>query len=301
MTYTCIRMTLRDLDILSSALGLPLVIKTPEGYSVTRREGFAILLHRLAWPHRLFDLSCIYGRSSASVSCIYLCMLTLVHDSHKQLLELDVIRLIPQLPVFAKAIVDAGGILGGCWGFIDGTARRICRPIHGQRLFYSGHKRMHCLKFQGVTTPDGIIAHLYGPVAGRHHDIFVLNDSGLRERVRNTPAFANYILYGDPGYSSDDVICAPFKHNITEEEEAFNTSMSSVRVSVEWSFGYLTNLFGSLDFKRVQRIWLSPVSKMYLVATILANCITCMRGHNEVSLKFGLDPPTLEQYLGRGE
>lgn len=38
--------------------------------------------------------------------------------------------------------------LRDCWGFVDGTAIKVSRPIYNQRIMYSGHKRIHCLKFQ---------------------------------------------------------------------------------------------------------------------------------------------------------
>ena len=57
------------------------------------------------------------------------------------------------------------------WDFIDGTARPISRPIQCQRLFYSGHKRVHALKFQTVMSPLGIMVHTFGPV-GHHSQIW---------------------------------------------------------------------------------------------------------------------------------
>ena len=51
-----------------------------------------------------------------------------------------------------------------CFGFIDGTVRAISRPGKDQRLVYNGHKRVHALKFQSVSLPNGIIASLFGPV-----------------------------------------------------------------------------------------------------------------------------------------
>lgn len=78
-----------------------------------------------------------------------------------------------------QAVEAKGGALNNCWGFIDGTARPICRPIVEQEEHYSGHKRQHCLKFQSVICPDGIIASLKGPYPGRRHDAgvfrYVLN------------------------------------------------------------------------------------------------------------------------------
>ena len=38
-------------------------------------------------------------------------------------------------------------------------------------FFYKGHiKRVYALKYQSIVTPDGLIAHLYGPIEGRRED-----------------------------------------------------------------------------------------------------------------------------------
>ena len=58
------------------------------------------------------------------------------------------------LEVYAAAISDKGAALDNCIGFIDGTVRPICRP-ELQRIVYNGHKRVHALKFQSVTLPNG--------------------------------------------------------------------------------------------------------------------------------------------------
>ena len=65
------------------------------------------------------------------------------------------------------------------WGFIAGTIGPICRSGLHQRMFFNGHKRIHALKFQIVITPDGLIAHAFGPVEGCRHDAGVLGESGL--------------------------------------------------------------------------------------------------------------------------
>ena len=50
--------------------------------------------------------------------------------------------------------------LDNCFGFVDRTVRRICRPGEMQRLVYNGHKRVHALKFQSLSLPNGIIANM---------------------------------------------------------------------------------------------------------------------------------------------
>ena len=65
---------------------------------------------------------------------------------------------------YAEAIHNKGAALDNCIGFIDGTVRPICRPGELQRVVYNGHKRVHALKFQSFTLPNGMIANMYGPV-----------------------------------------------------------------------------------------------------------------------------------------
>ena len=60
----------------------------------------------------------------------------------------------------------------------------------------------------------------------------------------------------------------------------FNTSMSVVRVSVEWLFGEIINYFKFTDFKKNLKINLSSVGKIYIVSAILRNALTCFYGNS---------------------
>ena len=53
---------------------------------------------------------------------------------------------------------------------------------------YNGHKRKDGLKYQLPTTPNGIIANLFGPVEGRRHDSSMLVMSG------RMPVFENFSI-----------------------------------------------------------------------------------------------------------
>ena len=48
-----------------------------------------------------------------------------------------------------------------------------------QRSTYSGHKRFHCLIYQTVTTPDGLMFYLYGPEVDLRQDMTLFRESGL--------------------------------------------------------------------------------------------------------------------------
>lgn len=72
--------------------------------------------------------------------------------------------------IFLQAVHSKGAPLSNCWAFIDGTARPICRPTQQQRIYFSGHKRVHALKYQSLMCPNGLICQLDGPYPGSRHD-----------------------------------------------------------------------------------------------------------------------------------
>ena len=82
----------------------------------------------------------------------------------------------------------------------------------------------------------------------------------------------------------------------TDDVEAFNAAMSSVRVSVEWLFGDISNSFKFLDFKKNLKLGLSAIGKQYIVSAVFRNILTCLYS-NSTSTHFQLDPPTVQDYL----
>ena len=83
---------------------------------------------------------------------------------------------------------------------------------------------------------------------------------------------------------------------LTPRMIAFNSAMSSVRVSVEWLFGDVTNYFRFIDFKKNLRIGMSAVGKQYIICALMRNALTCLYGNN-TSQFFGVDPPSVEAYF----
>lgn len=140
---------------------------------------------------------------------------------------------------------------------------------------------------------------MFGPIEGRRHDAFMLSESGLLEKLRPL-THANgdpCVVYGDPAYGVSLNIISPFRgSNLTAAERDFNKAMSSVRVSVEWTFGKIAQLFAFLDFKKNLKLLLQPVGKYYLVGALLTNCHTCLYG-SQTSQFFNVAPPNLDVYL----
>ena len=128
-------------------------------------EALLILLRRMSYPNRWYDLCPLFGRTEPELSIIFnmvrnlsllvklfycpFCVQVLddIFEKFKErLTNLD--RVWLNMQGFSEAVHAKGAALQICWGFIDGTVRRITRPIRNQREMFSGHKRVHCIKFQ---------------------------------------------------------------------------------------------------------------------------------------------------------
>ena len=96
---------------------------------------------------------------------------------------------------------------------------------------------------------------MFGPIEGKRHDAFMLGVSGLAEKLGRfqRPNGEPYIIYGDPAYGLTRNILAPFRGvRLTDDQQEFSSRMSKLRVSVEWGFGKICQLFAFLDFKKNQ-------------------------------------------------
>lgn len=293
------RFTVGELHLLARHLKLPNIIRTREGVRTNSLEALTVCLRRLAYPQRWLDMAGMFGRAPSTLCHIFYFVVEFIDKNLGDMIYWDEERIISNLDRYCAAI-SAKEPLGieGVWGFIDGTIRPICRPSKGQQAMYNGHKRVHALKFQTVVTPDGLISHLFGPVDGRRHDLFMLNESGFKDVLEKNSNFHNKLIYGDPAYGCTNVFCCPFKGcRVDVPQHELNKAMSAIRVSVEWSYGEVTKYFSFLDFKRHQQIATTPTATLYKLGVLFTNCITIARGGNNNSKYFSCKPPTFDEYF----
>ena len=291
-----------DLGRLGQELGSPTEIRCANGVVETRINALCILLRRLAYPSRYVDLWEVFGRHPTELSVIFNETLQHIFNNKIHLLQ-NINNLswmqMDNLLSYAEAVNGKGAALQTCIGFIDGTTRPISRPSENQRVTFSGHKRVHCLKFRSLVMPNGLIGHLFGPMEGRRHDAILLRESGLLDQIQ--PLYTRdgrpFTIYGDPAYPIREHIISPNRRqNPNQQEQQFNISMSAVRECVEWGFDDIVTNFAFCDFRKNLKILLQPVAMYYMVAALLTNCKCCLYG-NQTSRFIELEPPTLEQYL----
>lgn len=287
-----------DLKELHKCLGLQRYYRCRQGTVYSSFEGLCILLKRLSYPNRLCDLTPVFGRPKAELSMIVNHFLGVIFRKHNNRL-----RCVDQTWLdherFAEAVWNKGAPADNIWGFIDGTICYICRPSKGQKSVYSGHKRRHGLKFQSVMCPNGLMAHFYGPFEARRHDSALYRASKLDDLIRNIRDAngAHLAIYGDAAYARQPHLQTPFKGiNLRDYQKEYNTQFSTLRISVEWGFAKLNNIFSFVDYASNLKVFLQPVTRYYLVAALFTNAHTCCYG-SQVSEYFGVRPPTLQEYF----
>ena len=160
---------------------------------------------------------------------------------HLILSHIDSTFIIERSELYACAIKNKCEALDNCTGFINGTVISIDRPSRGevQNVSYNGHKRKHALKYQAITSPDGLVLHAAGPIEGRRHVWTLYCRSGVNQSLPGV-AFVGgkqYCIYGDSGYNQRPFPEVPYQgSNLSAPQRAFNGAMSKGRVTVEWYF-----------------------------------------------------------------
>ncbi|KAH8036770.1 hypothetical protein HPB51_005259 [Rhipicephalus microplus] len=247
MFRICFRFQKEDIVKVRVALRIPETVITAQRVPISGDEALCITLRRLAYPNRPKDLENFFCRHSSTISSLTIEVLRYIDEKFSHLLD-DVNYhswlTIDTLENFSKAIYAKGAPLTNCWGFIDGTARAICRPTRQQQLYFSKHKRFHALKYQFIMCPNGIICQLDGCYPGSRHNAGNFGNSQVYTKLEKLVQGHHYSLYGDPAYPLRPLLLKPYGGaSLTLKQCAFNNAMSSVRQAVKWGFGKIVGLF----------------------------------------------------------
>ena len=92
--------------------------------------------------------------------------------------------------------------------------------------------------YQTVTTPDGLIFKLYGPEVGRRHDLTLLRESGLQDRLRLCLKIndRHFYIYSDAAYMLRAWLQVAYQRvGACVERQTINTCLSAVSIAVEWN------------------------------------------------------------------
>ena len=128
------RVSKEDLPRLAEVLRVPPQFRCSQGTVCSGIEGLCLLLKRLAYPCRYFDLIYRFGRPVPELCMIYNVVLDWIYTNHgHRLTSWNQLFLTPAwLQQYARAIYQMGCPLNNCFGFVDGMVRPISRPEEDQ-------------------------------------------------------------------------------------------------------------------------------------------------------------------------
>lgn len=292
-----------DFDRVVEALKIPSYIGA---YSLDAFECFFIFVVRLKSGCTYTVLASLCGREASTISRIITFVTCyLFHIASPCLSVTNASWLAGRLANIDQSLLSSSRSISNSRivGFIDGTHVKIARPHGNARLenaAYSGHKKTHTLKYQAVTTPNGICIDLAGPFAGSQHDSFLFANSGLYRRLK--PALKvggiQYSISGDPAYRSSDLLTVGYKgQNLRNGQKEYNKILSGSRVSIEWFFGAVKNNFQI--FNILGRLKVGGVrfcGAYFTSAVFLTNLKHCLEG-SQGSKYFNISPPRFEEYM----
>lgn len=282
-----------EVSELLDRLMMPGEVSSSSGVKVTDAEALCMTLRRLAYPARLRELEVLFNRDGSVISSVVDKVLSHVEYNFNHLLaDINTHRwLTPSnLELFAEAVHAKGAPLKNCWGFLDCRAQRMYRPLAGRFQPY-----MH--KYQALMAANGIICHLERPYPERTNNSGTFQLSSLHDSLEKLAQGRDFTVYGRGQYPSHSMLTMPFEGAALKPHEAFfNDMMDVVWRPVEYSVGRVADSLSVVRFYQGQAFSRQRVARMYKVATLLANCRTCLYG-NQVSHFFNVEPPTLEEYL----
>ncbi len=243
---------------------------------------------------------CVFGKSPGAMSRLMKQLRVLLYEAFSPGMRQPLPLSHDVCASFSSAIERKSG-MRGIVAFIDGTVRPITKPGILQGAQYNGKDRVHALKYQAVSTPDGIIAHLGGPYPGSRHDQFMLHESKIMSWVRSFPRQRDgqlYALYADAGYSDLPGLETPFADGLyNREHQALNEAMAAARISVEWEFGALVSTWAELNWKVGQQLLSKRrIGQVYFVSAFLSNCLCCLRP-SKTCMYFRTAPPSIFDYV----
>lgn len=100
-----------------------------------------------------------------------------------------------------------------------------------QRSSHSGHKRMHCLVYQIIVTPDSFIFCFHGPRDGRRHVLKHFWENEMEEKLSAALLIdgVQYDVYGGSAYIMRSYMIRHFDRMIdTPDKKAINTAITQL-------------------------------------------------------------------------
>ncbi|KAF8574357.1 hypothetical protein K439DRAFT_1624386 [Ramaria rubella] len=289
---------------------LPDPLITHRGYRAPAIECISLLCDRLHMPDDQWSLSTKYACPQSAISDI-ITTASFVDYTWRHLLDWDDKGVVsPEcLQTYTDSLHAFGAPSHSLFGFIDCTIWQTCRPGMFQELAYTGYKKHHGMKFQGIVMPNGLMVHLSSPFCAPQNDCGVLHEGELVDKLQqhaiqpglqegDAPEQWFFQVYGDSAYGVGPVILSPYSHvgELTDKEHVWNKPMGGVRISVEHGFGLVLQDWPFLQAFWKQKIYSNACGLLYHVIVLLTNAHSCFVP-NQTAIQYHCDPLMVHEYF----
>ncbi|KAF8580993.1 hypothetical protein K439DRAFT_1648025 [Ramaria rubella] len=290
-----------ELITLANVMLLPDPLLTKGGYRAPAIECIGLLCAHLHSPEDQWSLAMKYVRPQLAISEIINETVSYIELMWHHLFDWDDKGIVSpsMLQSYADALHVFGAPSWSLFGFIDCTIWQTCWPGVYQELAYTGYKKYHGMKFQGVVVPNGLIVHMARPYHAPQNDCGMLHMSQLLSKLQRhaiqpgscegDPLQDHYFqVYSDSAYGVSPVMISPFSGvgELTVEQHEWNTAMGAVCISVEHR----------LAVSQCQKIYGNTCGLLYWVGVLLTNAHSCVV-LNQTAIRYTCDPPLVEDYF----
>jgi len=289
-------------------------IRVAHSFIASPEESLLLLLARLRGQFSSFAaLKALFRRDEKNLCTVFGAVLRHVVDRYEHLLSPATLRDAP--PARAqlwkarfqeKHVVMFGAAPSAYYNSVglafDGWRQEVLRSVDDmlQNQTYSGHTSRSDLLYGGVSSPDGILRCITGPVMGRHNDLAIVT-AELLDALSTLEVHALGDRAFDAATTRDTGVRALLLDTNLDEvnTKEQRTRLSSLRVPIEWAFGAVQQMFPSafrVTINHLARENGVEAQEMLKSAVLLCNALTCMRGCN-ASEYFGVLPEPVAEYL----
>jgi hypothetical protein len=200
------RFSHQNIQMLVTKLEFPDVLIILNRDWIMSVEAFCLVLHWLSYPNQWVDLKNNFGQHPTSMSRI------LQSITNYILFHVKVsLRFYPlsgeRLQQYAAAFIQRGvPPIIQLFSVIDMKKQQICRLSRHQRAFYSGHKRMHCVKYQMLEGPGSLFFHDSPCIDGRGGDGYILRKTRHLNFLEQNHLFHGFYVLGALAYPNNNVM-----------------------------------------------------------------------------------------------
>ena len=255
-------------DVFDHVLGLIEDDLSHGGTSVPPLMMLLIFLEKMGHGVCNFHLVCSYGLNNR------LCH----HVLHKVAENLRVLGHTSKMcwPTYTEQIASAAyfaqkqPLIDKAFGAIDGTHVRV-RENKDQKHYFMNRKGFSSITVMAVC--DAFMRFIWVTVGapGAVHDARVYRNSSLPETLFNpNKTLPEYYLLGDPAYGNRTNLLCPSEVEVTAGQNRFNYAHSSVRMTIERTFGVLKGMWKVFELGQHT---CKTTSLYFLACCVLHNCV----------------------------